>query len=188
MSASDNLHETQFGGADGDEYTAPNGRVYTLVNHSGGGRVEAFTPGGISAGRMAHRGPYSSEPEQQTIGNIQVAAKHRGKGLATAMLDYARKDYPDLHHSQVLTDDGKGFAANTPRTWQPKLPLLPGGGGIEANGGEAGPSPWSGYVDFGPKNKRSRAESDAQIAEAKRLRDRPPTDTGEQMSLPGEYR
>lgn len=177
-----NLHETQFGGPEGNVYTAPNGKSYTMDHHAG--RVQALTPSGRSAGRMNHTGPYTSEPEQQTIGNIEVSSQHRGKGLATAMLDYARKDYPDLHHSRTLTDDGRGFAAATPRTWQPKLPLLPDMHRSNGpNGGERGSSPWSDTVNLKPKNRRAAMAAEASITEAVRLRDRPPVETGEQGKL-----
>lgn len=182
-----NLSQTQFGGPQGNEYTAPNGRVYTMSDHAG--RTEALTPGGRSAGRMAHGGPYTSEPEQKTIGNIEVSPQHRGKGVATALLDYARLREPDLHHSRVLTEDGKNFAANSPRPWQPKLPLDPrevSDTGVTLNGpngGENGPSPWSAYVDFGPKNKRSGEEADARIKAAVAARNAPPGPTETQEKL-----
>jgi GNAT superfamily N-acetyltransferase len=182
-----NLSQTQFGGAQGNEYTAPNGRIYTLSDHAG--RTEAFTPGGRSAGRMSHSGPYTSEPEQKTIGNIEVSSQHRGKGVATALLDYARLREPDLHHSRILTGDGKNFAANSPRPWQPKLPLDPrevdestGFTLNGPNGGENGPSPWKAYVDFGPKNKRSEMRAVANIEAARQRFNRPPsTDTQEKL-------
>lgn len=175
--AGTNLSPYQFNG--GNEYTAPNGRTYTM--RGSGAMVTAHTPSGRKAGAMVHSGPLSSEPEQQTIGDIRVSGPHQGKGVAAAMLDYARQSYPDLHHSQVLTKDGKGFAASTPRHWQPKLPLSPETNG-GPNGGESGPSPWSTYVDFGPKNRRSRMKYDAQLAESRRLRASPPS-TDEQGRL-----
>jgi len=142
---------TQFGGVGGNEYTAPNGRIYTLSSPEPG-LVQASTPSGRAAGKLSHHGPYTSEPEKKVIGNVVVSSVHRRKGVATAMLDYARLTEPDLHHSKTLTPDGKGFAEANPRSWQPKLPLS------LDNGGESEPSPWSRYVDFRKKNARSQAE------------------------------
>lgn len=45
-----------------------------------------------------------------------VSSQHRRKGVATAMLGYARNLYPqkDIRHSNALSDDGAAFAAATP--------------------------------------------------------------------------
>lgn len=120
---------TAFGGEQGNEYVAPNGKTY-IMEHETGNMTRAATPGGRTAGRIATFGFGSSaQPEAQTIHKIVVSKPHRGKGVATALMDYQRLQQPDLHHSSALTDDGKKFAAATPRIWQPKLdpnPHYPG--------------------------------------------------------------
>ena len=166
-----NLNITQF---NGDEYVAPNGRSYTMKRH-GSSMVTAHTPSGRKAAAMVFLSTSHGEPEEDTIGNIHVSGPHRRKGVATAMLDYARATgSPDLHHSAVLTEDGSAYASATPRPWQPKLPLTPD------NGGEAGRSKWSNYVDFGPKNKRYAEDSQAEM----RARYGPkPDPQGEQLRM-----
>ena len=164
------LNPVQFGGTDGNEYTAPNGRTYTM-HRTGSSMVEAHTPSGRRAGALTHFGGSStSEPEATTIHKIVVSGPHRRKGVGTAMLDYARLQTPDLHHSQALTEDGQAYASASPREWQPKLPLSPETRG-GPNGGEGGPSPWKSYVDFGPKNQRSNERYAAEQA----ARRNPPT-------------
>lgn len=50
------------------------------------------------------------------IFKVYVSSQHRRKGLATAMLDFARDEFPekDVRHSDALTDDGAAWAAATP--------------------------------------------------------------------------
>lgn len=146
----DKISPTQFGGPDGDQYTAPNGKTYTMGRGDFlEGGYTARTPSGRRAGAMTtFKG---REPEEHTVHEIFVSGPHRGKGVAAALMDYARAtDQPDLHHSSALTEDGKKFAASTPRTWQPKLdpdPHYPGGIGDKNS------MDWAGTTDYGPNNK-----------------------------------
>ena len=156
------LNETQFGGPEKNLYTAPNGRVYEMGRgdfpHGG---YAARTPSGRRAGAMTtFKG---TEPEEHTIHEIVVSKPHQRKGLATALMDYARStDQPDLHHSSALTDHGKPFAAATPRSWQPKLdPVGHYPGGI----GDRNPMDWAGTIDYGPKNMATGAAFDARQRE-----------------------
>ncbi|MDN5893875.1 MAG: GNAT family N-acetyltransferase [Nocardioides sp.] len=50
------------------------------------------------------------------IHKTYVSRQHRSKGVATAMLDFARDTFPgkDVRHSNALTPDGAAFAAATP--------------------------------------------------------------------------
>ena len=50
------------------------------------------------------------------IWKAYVSSQFRRKGLATAMLDFARHSRPekDIRHSSLLSDDAKGWAAATP--------------------------------------------------------------------------
>lgn len=166
-----NLSPYQFNG--GNTYVAPNGKSYTMKG-AGTSMVTAHTPSGRKAAAMIHN--TGNEPEKNTVFNIHVSGPHRRKGLGTAMLDYARATgNPDLHHSTILTEDGEGFAAASPRPWQPKLPLTPD------NGGERKESLWKGYVDFGPKNERSRQEYNAKYKAEAEARNRKLQ--GEQLQL-----
>ena len=154
----DKVSATQFGGPEGDQYTAPNGKVYTMGKGSflEGGYAARTASGRRAAAMTTFRG---REPEEHTIHEIKVSGPHKRKGLATALLDYARAtEQPDLHHSNALTDDGKKFAASTPRTWQPKLdptPYYPGGVG------DRNTMDWGQYTDYGPNNRAHNGEYDA---------------------------
>ena len=62
------------------------------------------------------------------IHKVFVSGPHRRKGVATAMLDFARERYPeqDIRHSSALSEDGAAWAASTPtendvRTVQQRL-------------------------------------------------------------------
>lgn len=45
-----------------------------------------------------------------TIGDVGVQKRWQRRGLATAMLEFAREIVPDLKHSHALTDDGKAWS------------------------------------------------------------------------------
>ena len=49
------------------------------------------------------------------IHKAYVSSPHRRRGVASALLDYARTQHPDqdIRHSRALSDDGKAWAANT---------------------------------------------------------------------------
>jgi hypothetical protein len=149
-------NEHQFNGS--DEFKSGKS---TFTMERSFNSIKARTSRGKLAGVMAFS--VSKEPEQSTIGDIKVNSPYRRKGIGAAMLDYARQTgNPDLHHSHTLTTDGTKFAAATPRTWQPKLPLneVEYLGKMEPNGGENGPSPWSSYVNFSHVNTLNRKRDD----------------------------
>ena len=52
--------------------------------------------------------------EENAVAHVDVLARHRGRGIADAMLKYAKGINPDLHHSDTLTDSGKEWAAKHP--------------------------------------------------------------------------
>jgi len=67
-----------------DETGNPSGRWIGYLNHDAGG----------------------------TVGNVHVREDYRRQGIASAMLDYAKKKNPDLsfEHSSNLTSDGVSWA------------------------------------------------------------------------------
>jgi GNAT superfamily N-acetyltransferase len=58
----------------------------------------------------------SSNINGGVIYGINVDEKHRGKGIATAMLNHARARYPDweVRHSTALSEEGAAFAKARP--------------------------------------------------------------------------
>lgn len=50
------------------------------------------------------------------IGRVQVSGPHRRKGVASAMLDYAREQHPDMEirHSHALSEDGTAWSRARP--------------------------------------------------------------------------
>lgn len=155
------LNPAQFSNSDplDTDYTAPNGKVYALRNE-GGRQYTASTPGGRRVGLLsAYGGP---EPEDHTIHQIKVSGPHQRKGVGGALLDFARRSQPDLHHSSALTDDGKGYAAGTPVPWQPKLGSSDMQGDLSAS--RRNSMNWKQYIDHGPKNARTNQEYEARTA------------------------
>lgn len=53
------------------------------------------------------------------ISKVHVKDQHQRKGLATAMLDWARELHPDkdIRHSTALTDEGKAWSEKTSAVW-----------------------------------------------------------------------
>ena len=54
------------------------------------------------------------DPTKPTIYKTTVSAPHRRKGVASAMLNYARSIEPDLQHSHALSDDAVAWAKKHP--------------------------------------------------------------------------
>lgn len=50
-----------------------------------------------------------------TVHTIYVEPEHRRKGIATALWDAAKLDWPDLMHSGDLTQDGSRWIASLHR-------------------------------------------------------------------------
>lgn len=157
------LNETQFQPdpsqrGSGRLYTAPNGSTYAMRK----GDFNSYTAHTASGRRAGGLSAFSgTEPEEHTIHEIYVSKPHRGKGLATALMDFARlpEHQPDLHHSNALTEDGKKFASSTPRTWQPKLdPVGHYPGGLS----DSNPMDWKSTRDVDAANKRYYARQDAE--------------------------
>lgn len=113
------LSEQQFG---------PNGK-YTL-RQAGYRHVEAVhTNSGRRVGAMnwfsGNQGlgpsvPTTSaaglpvDPSKPTIYKTVVSKPHRRKGVASAMLDYARQIEPELQHSHALSPDAIEWAKRKP--------------------------------------------------------------------------
>lgn len=57
---------------------------------------------------------YNDPSERNAISDVTVDPKHRGRGIATAMLNYAQQQNPKIHHSRMLTDDGKAWSVKHP--------------------------------------------------------------------------
>lgn len=102
MSASDNLSPHQFAGKYSISYESA--FVPTVVAR----RLDKEGNPGRAVGVLHHT---HADGE---IMRVQVSGPHRRKGVATAMLDYARQANPDVHHSTALTDDGRAWAQARP--------------------------------------------------------------------------
>jgi GNAT superfamily N-acetyltransferase len=82
-----------------------------------GKRIGGLTwfPGQV---RKKEDGSYddSSNINGGVIHGIHVSTQFRRKGIASAMLDYARELHPEkeIRHSRALTDDGRAWAEKTP--------------------------------------------------------------------------
>lgn len=82
-----------------------------------GKRIGVLTwyPGQV---RKKEDGSYddSSNVNGGVIHGVHVSRQFRRKGLASAMLDYAREKYPEkeIRHSNALSEDGQAWAANKP--------------------------------------------------------------------------
>ena len=118
--SSGNLNEQQFG---------PNGK-YTLrqagyrhveaVHTNSGRRVGALNWFPSSIGSSSPDRTITSaaglpvEPGKPTIYKTVVSKPHRRKGVASAMLDYARQAEPELQHSHALSPDAIEWAKRKP--------------------------------------------------------------------------
>jgi GNAT superfamily N-acetyltransferase len=113
-----------------DEYakdvTTHTGHSYTLMTHGLGLGGDST----VTAHRRLSNGKYQGvgylswfggNPEREgregntspgTIYKAHVAERHRRRGVASAMLDFARERYPhmDVRHSTALSDDGRAWA------------------------------------------------------------------------------
>jgi GNAT superfamily N-acetyltransferase len=94
------------------------GQRYRLVDH-GTGRVSAGIkhPGEDSYGQVG----YLSHFDDGEIKYTWVHPAHRRKGVATAMLAYARERHPDLdiRHSTNQTEDAKAWSAHSAARFTP---------------------------------------------------------------------
>jgi len=99
---------------DGDELSmavsANNG--YDPMYHYPG--VAAFK-GDDMVGHIEWYGPHSrgAQPLNE-VAMIKVHPEHKRQGIGTALFDWAKENVnPDLHHSPLQTDEGRGWAGKT---------------------------------------------------------------------------
>jgi GNAT superfamily N-acetyltransferase len=104
MSASDHLQPQQFAGKYSLSYESA--FVPTVVAR----RLDKDGNPGRAAGMLAHAHRDKDGNPGGEIMRVQVSGPHRRKGLATAMLDYARQAYPGVHHSTALSPDGRAWS------------------------------------------------------------------------------
>lgn len=77
--------------------------------------VTAHAPGGKMVGSLEW---YDDDHVMVDLGTrrpgeidrIQVPEDHRGQSIATSMFDFAKQHEPRLHHSDQLTEDGRGWS------------------------------------------------------------------------------
>lgn len=77
--------------------------------------VTAHLPGGKQVGSLEW---YDDDHVMVDLGTrrpgeidrIQVPEDHRGQSIATSMFDFAKQHEPRLHHSDILTEDGRGWS------------------------------------------------------------------------------
>lgn len=78
--------------------------------------VTAHLPGGKQVGSLEW---YDDDHVMVDLGSrkpgeidrIGVHPDHQGQSIATSMFDFAKQYEPRLHHSETLTDDGRGWSA-----------------------------------------------------------------------------
>ena len=105
------------------EHVAPGGQQYRLMHDYGG-----FSKSHVTAHQRLSNGKYrgvgylswfpgkpkhnGSSIDGGVIHKVQVSPQHQRRGLASAMLAYARERNPDLdiRHSNALTDEGRAWA------------------------------------------------------------------------------
>jgi len=78
---------------------------------------------GVPGKRVGRLSWYPGKPTYESgninggvIASVYVSSQFRRKGIASAMLDYARAVHPDrdVRHSNALTNDGEAWAKATP--------------------------------------------------------------------------
>jgi ribosomal protein S18 acetylase RimI-like enzyme len=108
------------------DYIAPGGQQYRLLHDYGG-----FTNSAVTAHQRLSTGSYrgagylswfggtprhdGSTVDGGVIHKVHVSGPHRRRGLASAMLSFARERKPemDVRHSSALTDEGRAWAEHT---------------------------------------------------------------------------
>lgn len=103
----------------------PNGK-YTVkavgprhveAQHTGSGRrigAMNWFPTAFNSTPITSAAGLTVEPGKPTIYKAIVSKPHRGKGVATEMLNYARQIEPDLQHSHALSEDAVRWAKRHP--------------------------------------------------------------------------
>jgi 8-oxo-dGTP pyrophosphatase MutT (NUDIX family)/GNAT superfamily N-acetyltransferase len=105
------------------EHIGPTGTKYRLVHHGrySGGVTAHVMPSGRRAGVLTWFGgkhdPENPSTTHGVIHKVIVSAPHRRKGLASAMLDFAREKNPNdsIAHSTALSDDGRAWSEKKAR-------------------------------------------------------------------------
>lgn len=115
-----NLSEQQFGPQGKYTLRQAGYRHVEAVHTNSGRRVGALNwfPGGSVGGSsdrtITNAAGLPVEPGKPTIYKTVVSKPHRRKGVASAMLDYARQAEPELQHSHALSEDAVGWAKAKP--------------------------------------------------------------------------
>lgn len=116
MSAGDWLQPQQFG--PNGKYTVKQvGRRHVEAVHTNSGRrvgAMNWLPTALNDTPVTSKAGLTVEPGKPTIFKAIVSKPHRGKGVATEMLTYARQLDPDLQHSVALSDDAVRWAKRAP--------------------------------------------------------------------------
>jgi GNAT superfamily N-acetyltransferase len=108
MTASDHLNEQQFAVHAG-KYAIQYEVGAILPTVSARRLDKEGNPGRAALGYLIHN-------RSGEISSVKVSGPHQRKGVASAMLDYAREQHPDLNirHSRALTPDGRAWSEARP--------------------------------------------------------------------------
>ena len=86
--------------------------------HTGSGRrvgaMNWFSGTVGAGGTITSKAGLPVDPSKPTIYKAVVSKPHRRKGVASAMLDYAREAEPELQHSHALSEDAVEWARRHP--------------------------------------------------------------------------
>lgn len=102
MSAGEHLQPEQFG-----NYTIQHDPLRYRT-------VTASTKSGKNVGYLMWEKPGDHNDHIPTISSVRVNKPQQRKGVATAMLNHARKVEPTLQHGRALLPDGQAWAAKRP--------------------------------------------------------------------------
>lgn len=100
------------------DYTAPTGHQYRLLNHNTMVTAHRRLSNGKYQG-VGYLSWFGGQPRHDNnnidggvIYKVQVSGPHRRRGVASAMLDFAREKHPeqDIRHSNALSDDGRAWS------------------------------------------------------------------------------
>lgn len=112
-----NLNEQQFGPQGKYTLRQAGYRHVEAVHTNSRRRVGAMNWFGSTVGAggaTTNAAGLEVHPDKPTIYKTVVSKPHRRKGVASAMLDYARQAEPDLQHSHALSEDAVGWAKAKP--------------------------------------------------------------------------
>lgn len=110
------LNEQQFGPRGKYTLRQAGYRHVEAVHTNSGRRVGALNwfPTAFNSEPVTSAAGLTVEPNKPTIFKAVVSKPHRGKGVATRMLEFARQIEPDLQHSHALSDDAIEWAKRHP--------------------------------------------------------------------------